>query len=282
MAITVKQKIQSGTLFFFLLLLLSGGVGIYYLVRLKNDAKLILNNNYESLDYCHAMQQAMDSLDSEPAEHLAKFDSALKHQEGNITEPGEKDATSVLREQFSLLEKGGKSIDIRKRIDQQLQIILSLNMAAIEKKNKIAANTAEKALTYISIISAFIFIVALTFSFNFPSVITNPINDFREAIRQIGEKNYKHRVNIRKKDEFGQMADAFNAMAERLEYFESSNLNKLIFEKARAEAVINSLKDASIGINRNNTILFANQQALQLLGLRSEETIARPVTDQRA
>ncbi len=39
---TVKQKIQAGTLFFFLLLLLSGGVGIYYLVRLKDDAKLIL------------------------------------------------------------------------------------------------------------------------------------------------------------------------------------------------------------------------------------------------
>ena len=152
-------------------------------------------------------------------------------------------------------------------------------MAAIEKKNKIAEATAEKALTYISIISAIIFIVALTFSFNFPSIITGPINDFREAIRQIADKNYKHRVNITSKDEFGQMATAFNAMAERLEYFESSNLNKLIFEKARAEAVINSLKDASIGINRNNTILFANQQALQLLGLKAEDTIGRPVAD---
>ena len=31
-----------------------------------------------------------------------------------------------------------------------------------------------------------------------------------------------------------------------------------MFEKSRAEAVINSLKDASIGIDKNNIVLFAN------------------------
>jgi len=279
MAGTVKRKIRLGTLFFFFLLLLSGGIGIYYLVRLKDDAKLILTNNYESLDYCHTMQRALDSIGTDREKYLVVFDSALKKQERNITEPGEQNATVSLREQFQLLSKGDKALISRNKIDEQLQTILAVNMTAIEKKNKIAEATAEKALTYISIISAIIFIVALTFSFNFPSIITGPINDFREAIRQIADKNYKHRVNITSKDEFGQMATAFNAMAERLEYFESSNLNKLIFEKARAEAVINSLKDASIGINRNNTILFANQQALQLLGLKAEDTIGRPVAD---
>jgi len=279
MAGTVKRKIRLGTLFFFFLLLLSGGIGIYYLVRLKDDAKLILMNNYESLDYCHTMQRALDSIGTDREKYLVVFDSALKKQERNITEPGEQNATVSLREQFQLLSKGEKALISRNKIDEQLQTILAVNMTAIEKKNKIAEATAEKALTYISIISAIIFIVALTFSFNFPSIITGPINDFREAIRQIADKNYKHRVNITSKDEFGQMATAFNAMAERLEYFESSNLNKLIFEKARAEAVINSLKDASIGINRNNTILFANQQALQLLGLKAEDTIGRPVAD---
>lgn len=279
MAGTVKQKIRLGTLFFFLLLMLSGGIGIYYLVRLKDDSKLILTNNYESLDYCHTMQGALDSINTDRQKYTAVFDSALKKQENNITEPGEQNATAMLREQFQLLAKGDRTLSVRNKIDEQLQAILSLNMLAIEKKNRVAEATADKALTYISIISAIIFIVALTFSFNFPSIITGPINDFREAIRQIADKNYKHRVNITSTDEFGQMATAFNAMAERLEYFESSNLNKLIFEKARAEAVINSLKDASIGINRNNTILFANQQALQLLGLRAEDTIGKPVAE---
>ncbi len=75
------------------------------------------------------------------------------------------------------------------------------------------------------------------------------------------------------------MAGAFNNMAERLEYFENSNLNKLIFEKTRAEAVINSLKDASIGIDRNDIILFANEQALKLLGLHAAQIVAMSINE---
>ena len=38
-------------------------------------------------------------------------------------------------------------------------------------------------------------------------------------------------------------------MAEKLDEYEHSNLSKILFEKQRAETVINSLKDASIGID---------------------------------
>ncbi|MES1215732.1 MAG: ATP-binding protein [Bacteroidota bacterium] len=279
MARTVKQKIRSGTLFLFLLLLLSGGVCIYYLVRLKNDSKLILEDNYESLDYCHSMQQSIDSLPANAGKYLTQFESALSKQEANITEPGEAAATSSLRNEFRILKKGDTSFSIKKSVNQQLQVILSLNMAAIKRKNLVAEKTANEAVTYLSIIGAIIFIVALTFTFNFPSVITNPINRFTEAIRQIADKNYKHRIHINNKDEFGQMADAFNTMAERLEYFESSNLNKLLFEKSRAEAVINSLKDASVGIDKNETVLFANNQALQLLGFSADDIIGKTVQE---
>jgi PAS domain S-box-containing protein len=52
-----------------------------------------------------------------------------------------------------------------------------------------------------------------------------------------------------------------------------------LFEKSRAEAVINSLKDASIGIDNRQTILFANDQALQLLGLSTDELVGKSVAD---
>ncbi|HZK65683.1 MAG TPA: ATP-binding protein, partial [Puia sp.] len=94
-------------------------------------------------------------------------------------------------------------------------------------------------------------------------------------IKEISRKNYKHRIHLDNKDEFGQLADAFNAMTVRLEEFENSNLNQLIFQKTRAEAVINSLKDASIGIDKKEMVLFANQQALQLLGLKTEDVVGR-------
>jgi NtrC-family two-component system sensor histidine kinase KinB len=279
MAVSVKNKIRLGTLFLFLLLLLSGGLGIYNVVRLKNDAKMILEANYETLGYCHIMQRQLDSQSINRQVALQKFEAALQKQEGNITEPGEGNATAALRSEFNKLKSGNAPDSVVKNMNRQLHFILTANMNAIERKNNRAQIKADNALNYLSLIATIVFIVALTFSYNFPSVVINPIRNITEAIHEIAKKNYKHRIHIKNKDEFGEMADAFNAMAERLEYFENSNLNKLMFEKSRAEAVINSLKDASIGIDKNNTVLFANNQALQLLGVQAKDIVGLPTTE---
>jgi signal transduction histidine kinase len=279
MASTVKKKIRLGTLFLFFLVLVSGGVGIYHLVRLKNDATKIIKNNYESLDYCHSMQALLESKSLPANIKFPAFDSVLKLQEANITETGEKEVTANVRKYFEKYRVGEPTEENKLKIDSSIQKVLQLNMAAIKTKNAKAAATAEKALTYISLIAAVVFMVGLTFSYNFPSVLTAPIAALRDGIEEISRKNYQFRIHINRKDEFGQMADAFNRMGERLEYFESSNLNKIIFEKSRAEAVINSLKDASIGMDKNEVILFANDQALQLLNLQSKDIVGKPLND---
>lgn len=279
MATSVKNKIRLGTVFLFVLLLLSGGLGIYNLVRLKNAAQTVLKDNYESLVYCDIMQRQLDSLDINRTVALQKFDEALSKEENNITEPGEGEASATLRSQLNKLKAGNTSDSVIKNIHLQLHLILTANMIAIQGKNLRTETRAENALTYLSLIAGIIFLVAFTFTFNFPSVLTNPIRDLTDGIQEISRKNYKYRIHIKNKDEFGQMADSFNAMAERLEYFESSNLNRLMFEKSRAEAVINSLKDASIGIDKNSIVLFANNQALQLLGVQANDIISRPVSE---
>jgi signal transduction histidine kinase len=279
MAVTVKRKIWFGTFFLFLLLMITGGLGIYYVASMKNEEQNVLKANYESLSYCHIMQQQLDKVDEADGKAISNFGNALKNQEANVTEPGEGDATRLLRGDFDKLKLGDTTRQNRKEIEAKLQSILTLNMQAIQRKSINAKKTAEDALTIIISIAACVFIISLTFLVNFPSVITNPINNFTEAIREITNKNYGYRIHINNKDEFGNLAGAFNNMAERLQYFESSNLNKLLFEKSRAEAVINSLKDASIGLDKNNIILFANEQALQLLNLRNEDIVGKKAED---
>jgi signal transduction histidine kinase len=274
---TVKKKIRLGTLFLFLLLILSSGVGIYNLVRLKNDALEILKDNYESLEYCQTMQQAIDGASINRDSSFSTFDSVLDLQEKNITEAGETEATASIRQYFNLYRSGDTSRSTILGISSGIHKVLSMNMSAIETKNRKAGKTADKALMYISFLAAIIFLVGFTFLFNFPYVLTSPINSLTEGLREISKKNYQFRMHLDRKDEFGQMAESFNDMAERLEYFENSNLNKIIFEKARAEAVINSLKEASIGMDKNGTILFANNQALQLLGVQAKDIIGKPV-----
>ncbi len=279
MAITVKQKIRFGTLFLFSLLLLSGGVSIYHLVRMQSDSKEILKDNYESLSYSHGMMELLDSAAVISGKSAAVFDSLLKLQEANITEPGESDITSNIRKQFNLYKSGDTSGIALQKVKTGILDVMALNMAAIQVKNQKANKTAENALTYISLIAGIILIVGFTFSYNFPSVLTSPIHTLNEGIMEISKKNYHFRIHLDRKDEFGQMAGSFNDMAERLEYFENSNLNKIIFEKTRAEAVINSLKEASIGFDKKGIVLFANDQALQLLGMQARELVGQPVEE---
>lgn len=274
---SVKNKIRWGSIFLFLLLLLSGGFSIYYLVKIRLQSKDVLKANYESLEYCHGMQKALDSIEDKKPAFIDSFAKELQHQESNITEPGEKEVTRALHGSFEQLKKAYSSSIKDMRYD--LQQILALNMKAIKTKNEKAEASIEEAMTFLITIVAIILIIGLTFVYNFPFIITSPIRKLTEAIQEIGQKNYSHRIHIDSKDEFGELANAFNQMGERLEYFESSNLNKLIFEKTRAEAVINSLKDASIGIDRADTILFANDQALQLLGLQSKDVVGVPVKE---
>lgn len=281
MALNVKKKIWLGTLFLFLLLLLTGSVGIYYMAKLKAEGRNVLQDNYESLSYCHTMQQQLNNVTNNDVPSIKKFEDALQKQEANITEPGEGAATINLRSEFAKRRAGDTTKQNLQSIEQQLQSILFLNMAAIQRKSRIAEKTAEDALAIIITLGGLVFLISFTFTLNFPAVVTNPISRLTEAIKEIANKNYKHRIHIDNKDEFGKLADAFNEMAERLEYFESSNLNKLMFEKNRAEAVINSLKDASIGVDKNNAVLFANYQALQLLGLRSEDVVGKSVDELR-
>lgn len=268
---SVKTKIRWGTIFLFSLLILSGGFSIFYLEKTRTQSRNILKANYESLEYSHAMQLSLDSISKKNIAFLDSFDKVLLLQESNITEKGEAEATEQLRDNFNELKSGDTAAS--HRLQTNIREIIALNMEAIRAKNQKAEAGAEEALTYLITIVSIIFIIALTFVYNFPSILINPIQKLTDAINAIGQKDYKHRIHIDSKDEFGKLASAFNDMAERLEYFESSNLNKLIFEKKRAEAVINSLKDASIGIDSNDTVLFANNQALQLLGLTAKDVI---------
>lgn len=201
----------------------------------------------------------------------------LQMQESNITEQGEAETTKNLRNSFSQLMNGDTAQIAAVR--SYLQTILTLNMQAIQSKSANSEAASGKAVTIIITTVAIILLIGFTFVMNFPSILTDPIYKLTEAIKEISQKNYRHRIHIQSKDEFGQLANSFNEMAERLEYFESSNLNKILFEKSRAEAVINSLKDASIGIDKADMVLFANEQALQLLGLSAKDVVGAKVDD---
>ncbi|MDP4263036.1 MAG: ATP-binding protein [Bacteroidota bacterium] len=275
MAIKLKTKVALGGIFLFALLILVGAVSFIYFNRITAEAKDIVKDNYETLNYSRDMLKEIDELNMDSAAALKNFEQNLQLQEKNVTEPGEKELTESLRKDFSKLKQEKAADSIRSLIRKDISGIMQLNLQAIDKKNQAAKASAEKAKTIITLILTICTLIGLTFIFNFPSLVASPIAKLTDGIKAIANKNYGERIHLNRKDEFGQLANAFNSMAEKLDEYEHSNLSKILFEKQRAETVINSLRDASIGIDNKGIILFANQQALQLLNLQELEMVGQ-------
>ncbi|OYW18660.1 MAG: PAS domain-containing sensor histidine kinase, partial [Sphingobacteriales bacterium 12-47-4] len=235
----------------------------------------IVQDNYETLDYSREMILSLDQVRMDSSNAFQRFENQLHLQEENITEPGEGKATLALRSLFTEF-RSRKGIDsLLQPIREQITRIMQLNLQAIDRKNQTAQKEAANARTTITVILTFCLLAGFTFLFNFPSLVASPIASLTEGIKAIAEKKYHKRIHLERKDEFGELANAFNLMAERLDQYEHSNLSRILFEKQRAEAVINSLKDASIGIDEKGLVLFANQQALHLLGIQESDIVGK-------
>ncbi len=272
MAVKLKTKVALGGIFLFALLILVGAVSYFYFNKVSNDAKTIVKDNYETLNYSRDMLNELDRISANPGS-IDSFESKLRLQEHNITESGEKEATTLLRKHFELLKSNSKYDSIPALIRANISDIMQLNLQAIDRKNQAAQLSSEKAKTIITIILTLCLLVGFTFLYNFPSLIAGPISKLTEGIKAIANRKYSERIHLNRKDEFGELAGAFNTMAERLDEYDHSNLSQIMFEKQRAETVINSLKDASIGIDSKGRVLFANQQALQLLSLNESDIL---------
>lgn len=273
----IKTKLSLGLGFLFAVIIVIGSVGANYIYTISRESKEILKDNYESIQYMKRMMQDLDASDSKL--FFKNFEANLRLQEENLTEPGEKEYTASLRDELTRMKEKGISPEGIQSMKKNLYNITDLNMQAILRKNDQAQEKADNVLTYMGAIGGICFLIVFTFIINFPGYIADPIRELTRSIKQISDKNYHQRLHFQSNDEFGELAEAFNAMAEKLEQYENSNLAKILFEKTRIETIINQMKDAIIGLNEKRVILFANIKASQLLGLSEQEMIGKYAPD---
>lgn len=266
----LKTKLSIGIGFLFMAILISGILGIFVIYQMKRDARLILEDNYETLVYNNNMLTLLDQQ-SWDSNSLRQFEHNLVKQEHNITEPGEGIFTGAVRNAFEQLKHHPESDSLETLIRQQIHQINAANHQAILRKNQLAENNARRFSNYLMIVFGMLALVAFTLAVNFPSIISEPIQALSEGIKAIVNKDYSKRIRLSQHDEFGDLATAFNSMAEKLDEYEHSNLARIMFEKSRIDTIINQMNDGIIGLDENRNLLFLNKVAEKLLGLREVE-----------
>ncbi|MEO7979029.1 ATP-binding protein [Flavobacterium sp.] len=271
----IKTKLNLGVGLLFLMIIILSLVSAYSVFLIKADTENILKENYNTLEYSRNMILSLDGIKTTPDNNISVFKEFLKKQMQNVTEPGEKEATANLEKSFALLENNSADENLKAQIRQNIFSIMKLNLDAIKQKSDIAKKTAETANFSIAIVGTLCFLIAFNLLVNLPNNIANPIKELTQSIKEIANKNYSERVHFTNHNEYADLANSFNTMAQKLQEYNNSNLYKLFFEKKRLETLINNMHDPIIGLDNEGIILFANDEALKIIGLKLEDVIAK-------
>ncbi len=276
----LKLKLSLGLWFLFLVSGALGFLGVYFLRELAQDSQDIIRANYESLTYVEELTSFIDAQETKSSvPDFEQFESILSKQEKNVTESGERDLTRQIRLGYGQWKRDTSQFQYLKNLRQPLHRISDLNREAIFRKSETARETADSALLLLTCISTLCLLVTFSFAVNFPSFIANPLRELTQKIKDVAARNYATRLGFRSDDEFGELAEAFNTMAIKLDQWENSNLAKVQFEKRRIETVIASMPEAIIGMDDKRIILFVNELALGLLGMKESDLVGKYAPD---
>ncbi|MCU7616345.1 cell wall metabolism sensor histidine kinase WalK [Chryseobacterium sp. PBS4-4] len=275
----IKTKLNAGVGLLFLMIIILSILGGWFIYQLKKDTQNILVANYNTLQYSRNMLLSLEEIDKQPSFAIKEFQKNLNLQSQNITESGEKEATRNIISHFTDLNKNPTDQNLKSVIRKDIAELMQLNMNAIQIKSEIANTTAENAIAAISIAGTLCFLIAFTLMINLPSNIANPIRELTFSIHQIAKQNYRERVHFEGNSEFGELAKSFNTMAEKLQEYSESRLDKILKGKKRIETLIDNMHDAVIGIDENRKVLFVNDEALKITGLKKDQFVGKLIQD---
>jgi len=286
-----------------LALAIVGVVSVIVVSYLGSHSQTILKDNYRSVLAAQRMKEAIERMDSgalfiaagqrakgiEQAEkNRPIFEAELKVQEGNITEPGEKEFTEGLRAawtdyqaKFARFEKSTSTEEAKQLYFSELEAafnkvktaadeILAINQDTMVRKSDEVRRTAER-MNAITMTVAF---AALALGLFVSMIITRrllqPVSALSEATRKIGEGKFDTRAHVRGDDELAHLARDFNAMAARLGEYRKSSLGELLQAHLSMQAAIDSLPDPVAIFDVEGNLQNVNQAAEALLGLRAD------------
>jgi GGDEF domain-containing protein/CHASE3 domain sensor protein len=260
MKLTIGKKLFLGYLAMALLTLLASVYAIFSFQQLNELAYRIINRDFFILETNKAMMDALLAQESAEKKYLIlkdlsieeifqtrsrQFKTELKALQKNIP-PGLKEPLStisvmhdrydVLFRQSALLLKEDRlneaiavsERDSRKVIDQMAAILREINkktgkdidarMHQMRTKSMNASRTT-LILSMISLLAGITLAIVITYN------ISRPIRELKKATGRISEGKYDYHPDVKRYDEIGSLADAFEVMTSRLKILEALHLD---------------------------------------------------------
>jgi PAS domain S-box-containing protein len=149
-------------------------------------------------------------------------------------------------------------------------IDISLSM---ERVNSISKRIIMSAIVFIALVHGFALLVN---NIIINKLIILSVRSLIEATKSLRDGNLQKRIEIRSVNEFGELASAFNDMADTIErnFEEIKEKQREVWaEKSKFEAIVKSLADGLFVTNSDGLIVSFNPAAEMITGYSEHETI---------
>jgi NtrC-family two-component system sensor histidine kinase KinB len=309
---TLKKKILIGYGVAFALMGLLIVWAVTNLISLGKATDAILRENYRSILAAENMVDALERQDSaillillgDAGKGIAQFRESeavflewLARATDNLTIQGEAELVRSIKADYSAyLRQFSVLTDLRDRPGPSLQPSLTLyqgsfhplfakvreacvrlrhvNEETMYQARVKAGRVAERAIWSTGLVAASALIVALVFSLFLAERIVRPLRRFMDASRRISSGDYAVQVPVETGDELGRLAGEFNQMAAQLSRYHEMNIEQIISEKNKGEAILYSIEDGLVVFDTGLKVTGINPAARRMLDLESAESSA--------
>jgi NtrC-family two-component system sensor histidine kinase KinB len=304
---TLRKKIFIGygiTLILMVLVLVWAFINLWDLGQ-ASDA--ILRENYKSILAAENMVYAIERQDSaillvfaeyeeqgwkQFHENESEFFQWLARAKDNITVEGEETIVKNIETGYSsylqhVVELKSISIgSLRKRATFYHEAILpsflsvrdtcirlrEINQQNMFKVSDRARYIAKRAIWSMAIIGIAAVGIGIGFSLLLSNLLTKPVRQMVDATHKIAEGNYDIQISSPSSDELGHLAEEFNSMTKKLKGFHDLNIEQIIAEKGKSEAIIRSIDDGMILVDADFKVTGMNPMARRILNIQPDES----------
>lgn len=309
---TLRKKILLGYGIALLLLAVVFVLSFVNLQRLGRASEAILSENYRSILAAEHMVNALERQDSgvllymlgdreqgirQFRENQTDFQQWLGRAKDNITIEEEPQVLARIDSTYAdylvaftdLVQSSPASEDpdaARARYRQALlpaflpvrnasQELRELNQETMFAASRRAQDVAHRATWTLGLVGSGVLLVGLFFSLLLSYRIVRPVRELSDATRRIADGDYDVEVPAEGRDELARLARQFNEMAEQLRSYRDLNVEQIVAERRKSDAIVRSIDDALVAVDEELRIQNLNPSARRLLGDRSREAEGR-------
>ena len=262
----LRQKLLFGFGGLLAILLLAAGIGIHVVRNVSQSFQKTIRENLESVNACGKMRTALENGDE------IEFRKNLDFQRRNVTVPGEQELTDSLTAAWNLYlaEKNtGKNTapgaGVIENLAQKIAELNTQNILSADGQVKRQALATSRILYVLMFTGIAVVLLILIFT---ARLVLKPIRTLTRSVKEIEKGNLDLVLEVRSRDEMGQLAEAFNAMASRLSEFRRSDQARLLRTQQTTQVAINSLPDAIAVLDASGQIEIANRAAVETVGIK--------------